>query len=37
MKTVSFNFNKVDRDFLVTLLEYYDIKQKEKELKGKIS
>lgn len=37
MKTVSFTFNKVDRDFLVTLLEYYDLKQKEKELKGKIS
>ena len=37
MKTISFAFNKVNREFLVTLLDYYDLRQKEKALKGKIS
>ncbi len=37
MKTISFAFNKVDREFLVSLLDYYDLKQKEKKLEDKIT
>jgi hypothetical protein len=37
MKTISFAFDKVDREFLVSLLAYYDLKQKEKALEEKIS